>query len=148
MAFLVSQVGAHTAQVFAGKLVALDLLPNQVGVLRILQAQPCLSQRALSQRMALLPSQLVPLLDGLEARALVERRQDLIDRRRNALYLTAAGEAAMGAVDRLTQDLEDGLFKALSEQERETLGVLLRRVVDSEGLIPAVHPDYHVSQNP
>lgn len=142
VAFLTSQVGAHLARTFAAKLAPLALTPNHIGVMRFLLVQPSLSQRALSQRMQLLPSQLVPLLDELEGRGLVARSSDPADRRRNVLTLTEAGEAAMRAVELQTRVLEDEVFGALSPEERETLEAMMRRVVVAEGLLPGVHPNY------
>src|SRR5258708_37053916 len=90
-AFLVAQVGAHAAARFAERLSALGLSPSQAGILRILAASPGVSQRALAERLEILPSRLVALLGELEERGLLDRRDDPEDRRSHALPLSGQG---------------------------------------------------------
>ncbi|MEZ4321130.1 MAG: MarR family winged helix-turn-helix transcriptional regulator [Myxococcota bacterium] len=140
--FLVSQVGAHAAARFTEALAERGLEPTQVGILRILCARAPMNQRALSDLVGILPSQLVALLDTLEARGLVVRERDPDDRRANALYATEAGRAEMRAVEALTEVLDSSLFAGFSPDERSILVTLLERIVSAEGLHPAVHPAY------
>jgi len=86
-AFLLAQVGAHAASQFAVRLAALELVPPHAGILRILGAQPAITQQALAGALAMQPSRLVALVDELEARGLVERRENPDDRRRYELHL-------------------------------------------------------------
>jgi DNA-binding MarR family transcriptional regulator len=140
LAFLVSQVGAHAAGAFAEALTALDLRPMHAGILRILATGQPFTQRSLSARLGVLPSQLVGLIDALERRSLVERRRDAADRRNNHLSLTSAGLAAHHEIERLTVSLEQDLFATLSPAERATLLDLVSRVAAQRGLVAGVHP--------
>jgi DNA-binding MarR family transcriptional regulator len=147
VAFLLSQVGAHAAYVFEERLVALDLKPHLAGLLRMLEANPGLSQRELSELFGVFPSRLVLLLDELEKRHLVERRDDPADRRGYRVHLTSAGRGALTSIERLTRELEDDLCTSLSETERRTLTRLLRQIVSQQNITPAVHPAYRKLQH-
>ncbi len=66
----------------------------------------------LSRRLSLAPATLVPVIDALEAKGLVERGRDPLDRRRIPLYLTPAGEATL---DRLPLvDGDDSLVRSIA----------------------------------
>ena len=84
-AFLLAQLGAHAAEKFAERLSALGLRPAHAGTLRIINASSGISQQALSSMLGLPPSRLVLLVDELEERGLVERRNSSEDRRVYAL---------------------------------------------------------------
>ena len=142
VAFLLSQVGTHAAYVFEERLVALDLKPHLAGLLRMLAANPGLSQRELSEMFGVFPSRLVLLLDELEKRQLIERRDDPTDRRGYRVHLTSAGRGALASIERLTRELEDDLCTSLSETERRTLTRLLKQIVSQQNITPAVHPAY------
>src|ERR1700751_4490932 len=87
-AFLLSQLGAHAAARFAERLRALELLPADAGILRLLRMSSGISQQELSGRLKIHPSRLVAVLDNLERRGLVERRPNPEDRRLYSLHLT------------------------------------------------------------
>lgn len=139
-AFLLAQVGAHAAARFAERLVALNLAPQHAGVLRLLGTEGGISQRALADRLGLLPSRLVMLVDELEARGLVERRDDPRDRRSYALHLTEQGRAALADVGRVAREHGESLCAALSADEGRQLVTWLGRIADEQGLTPGVHP--------
>ena len=97
-AFLLAQLGAHATALFAERIAALDLTPPQAGFLRLVATEPGSSQQAIAGRLGIAPSRLVPIVDGLEERGLIERRRDPGDRRNHALYLTAEGGRFMGRI--------------------------------------------------
>jgi DNA-binding MarR family transcriptional regulator len=142
LAFLLSQVGAHSSARFAECLAPLEIAPAHVGILGVLRQADGLSQQALGERLGVFPSRLVGLLDELEARKLVERRPNPVDRRSYALYLTAQGREMVQAIDRVSRDHQAALCAALAEPERARLAKLLRRIADQQGLTPGVHPGY------
>jgi len=88
-----------------------------------------ISQRDLAGTLGLDPSQVVQLVDELAAAGLVERRPSPADRRAKLVVATERGHAARRAASgRASAAVRDRL-DALSEDERETLRLLLRRVV-------------------
>ena len=142
LAFLLAQVGAHAAMRFAERLAPLKLAPQHAGILRLIGATAGQSQRALGERLGILPSRLVALVDELEARGLVERRDDPDDRRSYALHLTEAGHAMLRDIGRIAREHGESLCAALSEEERQGLAALLTRIADEQGLVPGVHPGF------
>lgn len=144
VAFLVSQVGAHAAVAFAERLTALNLKPHDAGILRMLGGNGGITQQALSTLLGMFPSQLVALLDAMENRGLIERRNTPSDRRSYRLYLNKPGRKALTAIGRLTLQLEKDLFAALSKQEKKILQALLTRIVAQQGVTPGVHPAYRL----
>lgn len=142
VAFLLSQVGAHAAYAFEERLSAMELKPHHAGLLRMLGANPGLSQQELSDLFGVFPSRLVVLLDQLETRRLIERRDDPSDRRGHRLKLTNAGRKSLARIGELTRGLENDLCSSLSDAQRETLTGLLARIVAQQKITPAVHPAY------
>jgi DNA-binding MarR family transcriptional regulator len=142
LAFLLSQVGSHAAGRFAERLVPLGLVPPHVGILMVVARDDGLTQQALGEKLGVFPSRLVGLLDELEQRGLIERRDRPTDRRSYALHLTAAGRDALGQIQRVAGEHQESLCAALDASERERLADLLRRVADEQGLTPGVHPGF------
>ncbi len=141
-AFLLAQVGAHAAARFAERLSALKLLPADAGILRLVHASEGLSQQTLGARLRIAPSRLVALIDALEQRGLLERRDQPGDRRSYALYLTVRGREMLKDIGRIAREHEQALCAGLTEDERRHLSALLQRIADEQGLRPGVHPGY------
>lgn len=141
-AFLLAQIGAHAATQFGERLKSLRLARPHAGILRLMGLNPGLSQQELAGRLAILPSQLVALLDGLEEQGLIERRQDSADRRTYALHLTKSGRDVLEQIGRIAREHDDAICAALNAQERQQLNTLLSRIAEQQGLTPGVHPGY------
>jgi DNA-binding MarR family transcriptional regulator len=88
------------------------------------------------------PSRLVALVDELEQRGLVERRSSSEDRRAHALHLTRKGNDVVESIAKVVREHDNATCTALTSDERETLGALLRRIADQQGLTPGVHPGF------
>jgi DNA-binding MarR family transcriptional regulator len=141
-AWLLAQVGGHAAALFAARLFALGLAPAHAGILRVIAQEEGLSQRRLARQLGILPSRLVSLMDELQSRGLIERRDSAEDRRVYALYLTDQGRAALGEIGRLAREHDSVLCAAIGDEERKLLVDLLRRIADQQGLKPGVHPGF------
>jgi len=105
----------------------LGISPGRVGVLVLVDANPGLTQSRLAKAVELDRSTLVPVLDDLEQRGLLERRQG-IDRRTNGLWLTPLGKKFLARVKRRIVAHEQRLVGGLSAKEREQLVSLLARL--------------------
>ncbi len=141
-AFLLAPVGAHAAMQFAERLAPLKLTPAHAGALRVIQMSQGISQQALASNLGMVPSRLVVLVDELEERGLVERRDSPGDRRAHALYLTRKGADVFESIGKVARAHDDAVCAALTRDERETLGALLRRIAEQQGLTPGVHPGF------
>jgi DNA-binding MarR family transcriptional regulator len=142
VAFLLAQLGAHAAERFGERAAAVDFTRPQSGLLRLIGREPGQSQRAVAAQLGTPPSRLVALLDGLEARGLVERRRNPQDRRNHGLYLTGDGRAALARLSKVAAEHEAAITAPLSAAERTRLNALLVKLADGQGLTPGVHPGY------
>ncbi len=113
----------------------LGITPGRAGMLLLIEANAGLSQSRLAEAIGLDRSTLVPILDDLEKRELVER-QPGIDRRTNGLALTAAGRRFLGSLKRHVREHEDRIAARLTLSEREQLIGLLARLSDAGGGAP------------
>ncbi|MBJ6759921.1 MarR family transcriptional regulator [Myxococcaceae bacterium JPH2] len=139
-AFLLAQIGAHAASRFAENLGPTGLSPPQVGILRALGHGAGSSQHALAKRLSILPSRMVLLVDELEGRGLVERRDNPEDRRLYELHLSPRGRQTLESVGRIARAHDEAVCAALDERERGQLRALLLRIAEHQGLTPGVHP--------
>ncbi|MFI0470581.1 MarR family winged helix-turn-helix transcriptional regulator [Saccharopolyspora sp. 5N102] len=142
VSFLLTQLGAHATAKFAARVGELDLTPPQVGMLRMIAAQPGLSQQALAGNLGMLPSKVVTFVDELEGRGLITRTRSTRDRRVHELTLTEAGTELLGEVHAVAAEHEADFCQALDQDERARLKSLLERLANSHDLTPGVHPGY------
>src|SRR4051794_16285298 len=142
LAFLLSQVGAHSAARFAERLEPIGFKPYHAGILRAIRQADGLSQQALGERLGMYPSRLVALLDNLERRGLVDRRDSPADRRTYSLHLTESGREALEQIDRVAREHGLLLCAALDEAEQSQLAGLLGRIAAEQRLTPGVHPGF------
>jgi DNA-binding MarR family transcriptional regulator len=84
----------------------------------------------------------VVLIDALEQRRLVERRDHPTDRRSYALYLTDKGRDTFKVIGGVAREHQEALLTALTEGERAQLASLLLRVAEEQGLRRGVHPGF------
>ncbi|HLZ97543.1 MAG TPA: MarR family winged helix-turn-helix transcriptional regulator [Steroidobacteraceae bacterium] len=141
-AFLLAQIGAHAARLFAERIAGLGLTPAHAGIFRILSATPGMTQKELAAALGALPNRIVGLVDELQDKGLIERRVQAQDRRRHALQITEAGRKMNDALGAAARNHQAALLEALTEEERAQLASLLQRVADQQSLIPRVHPGY------
>ncbi len=117
----------------------IKLKAAQYWVLRLLRVREH-TLADLSRKLGLDPSTLVSVVDSLESKGLIQRVQDLRDRRRTPIKLTSAGADLLGQISQL--DDESALVKSLQlmgeEQSQQLLNLLSQFVMhlsDDEDLI-------------
>jgi DNA-binding MarR family transcriptional regulator len=106
------------------------LRPRHLIALSMLREHGALSQQALGEALSLDPSNVVGLLNDLEARGLITRQRDPADRRRHIVSLTPSGSAEVVTGSGQLTAVEDAVLSALSAAERAMLFDLLRRAAD------------------
>jgi MarR family 2-MHQ and catechol resistance regulon transcriptional repressor len=110
------------------RLVSAGLTPTQFGVLEAILHKGPLSQRDLSRKVLTSAGNMTDLVDKLEARGLVRRTRQKLDRRAVLVELTAAGGELIGPL--FTQHAGDiaAAMAALNGEELRQLGALLRKL--------------------
>jgi DNA-binding MarR family transcriptional regulator len=115
-------------QDFHRRFAAEDVRPVQFSVLLVLKHNPGLRATQVAFALGIKRTNFVPVLDGLEARGLAERRKVPGDRRASALFLTRSGAGLLARLERLQADQEAALAEQLGPGGRETLLCLLGRI--------------------
>lgn len=105
-----------------------DITPGLYGTLVLIDRNQGMSQSDLARALSLDRSTMVAVIDQLERRGLVQRLKDPGDRRRHALHLTAGGRSFLDRVRRRVGEHERTIAQDLSEQERQQLFTLLRKL--------------------
>jgi DNA-binding MarR family transcriptional regulator len=116
-------------------LAPFGLRPRHLVALTVLRDHGGSTQQALSTTLQIDRTNLVGLLNELEAERLIERRRSSEDRRRHIVELTEAGRELLAKAEFALATVEDDVLGRLDDDERETLYRLLQqatsdRVVD------------------
>jgi DNA-binding MarR family transcriptional regulator len=112
--------------------------PPCLGVLAVVEGRQPVSQREISDTLGLDASDVVGILDILEAASMVERRRDPADRRRHAVVLTERGETAARRVAALRAQAGDRVLAGLDDDERRQFVDLVERA--NANSAPHCHP--------
>jgi DNA-binding MarR family transcriptional regulator len=147
LSFLLSQVGARSAQLFAGRLAPLGVSPRAFGVLSNLAgAASETTQQQLADALGIHRNHMVGLIDELEAAGWVRRHRSTQDRRAFDVRLTRSGSALVSRITRLIPALDDEIGQGLSESERQTMIALLKQLAQTLELSPGIHPQLRSSR--
>jgi DNA-binding MarR family transcriptional regulator len=126
--FLLGYLGEKSRRSFIALLEPHGFHPREFGLMTVMAKRPGITQQELASLARVDPSSMVALLDDLERRGIAERRVDPEDRRRRSVYLTKKGEDAMRILQREARKAAKTFLEPLSEEERETLNALLRKL--------------------
>ena len=125
---LILRLGRAAAFRLGSALSALEMRPHEFAVLNGLAEAGPMSQGRLGASMRVHASNLVALIDGLEADGFVVRRRDPTDRRRYLVELTAGGRRRLEHARQAAAHAEEELLAPLNEAERKQLHEYLTRV--------------------
>ena len=106
-------------------LAPLGLRPRHLVALTVLRDGGDCTQQALAATLEMDGTNIVGLLNELEAENLIERRRSPEDRRRHVVELTDAGAQQLAKAEFALAAIEDEVLGALDESQRETLYNLL-----------------------
>jgi DNA-binding MarR family transcriptional regulator len=113
---------------FAKRMAKYDLRPADYSVITLINANPNITQKRLSQAINVSPPNLATLLDRLEERGLVMRQRNPNDKRSQTLVLTADGHSLCKKADKAVFELENDATSMLSDAERAELLRLLQKI--------------------
>jgi len=108
---------------FAAQLGELNLGFTQLAALYALADSGTMTISDMADTIGRSPSAVSRLVDSLEERQLVERRQDSEDRRLRTLALTSRGKAVLGRVDRARAEEFLAIVRPLATRERAVVGM-------------------------
>ena len=111
----------------------LEIRPVQLGILTVIGNNPGVRQSDLSTSLGIQRANLVPLLDALTGRGLIERTRLAADRRSHALRLTEAGKDLLRTAQRREAEFEAELSSLIGDTGRRRLIELLGKVELASG---------------
>ena len=126
LGYLLKHAWLRLAEATAPELAPFGIDGRELGVLTVLAGGDPLSQQEAARRLDVDRTTMVALIDGLEAKKLVERRPHPQDRRKNIVEPTAAGREVLRKATRVTGDIERRFLAPLSEADAERLKAWLR----------------------
>ncbi|SFR12678.1 MarR family winged helix-turn-helix transcriptional regulator [Poseidonocella sedimentorum] len=107
--------------------------PRAFSALSFVVQFPEITQSALARKLGIERSGLVAIVDDLERRGFLRRTAVPGDRRSHALVATHVGQAALRSAQDAVRAHEAALLAHMTEQEREMLITLLRKIRAREG---------------
>ena len=119
---------AQVLEELQASFTAEDMRPLPFAILVVLARNPGLRQIQVGFALGIQPTNLVPLIDGLEQRGLAERRVVPGDRRARGLFLTKLGAETLARLEARAAAHEARLAERLGPGGREQLLSLLRRL--------------------
>lgn len=126
--FRLRRVQNQLSRDFASATADRNLRSGLFSSLALIQANPGISQNALSKETALDKSVIVTIVDELERRGWATRERSKTDRRRHALFITGDGESYLNELFAILEHTEDSVLHQLSRAELHMLHELLDRM--------------------
>jgi DNA-binding MarR family transcriptional regulator len=118
-------------QAVSRRLRAHRLNPQRFWVLVNLMEAPGSSLRELARRLHMDEPTASRIVASLVRRKLISSRQDAVDRRRYNLELSSEGQKLTRTVAPIAKEVRRAVEAGFSDEEKQTLRRLLRRVVDN-----------------
>jgi DNA-binding MarR family transcriptional regulator len=128
LAHLVSRMRLRVESVLA----PFGLRQRHLVALTVLRDGGGSTQQALSTTLQIDSTNLVGLLNELEADKLIERRRSTEDRRRHIVEITTAGANLLAKVEFALAAVEDEVLDRLDDEQRETLYRLLQQATSAD----------------
>ena len=126
--YTITDVARLMRTVFERRVRALGLTRAQWLVIARVHRRPGLSQSEIADLLEIEKASAGRLIDRMQAKGWLERRDDSSDRRVNRLHLTKKAERIHGAIWPLAEATVDEALSDLSPEERRRLTGLMTRV--------------------
>ncbi len=125
VSFLLARANALSLSAGHAALAPFNLRVRSYSILALVVDDIRPSQRDIAEHLRLDPSQVVSLIDDLQARGLVKRDPDPLDRRTNVVVMTDEGRELFRSAHDAVRAAERDLHAHLSPDQRERLSELL-----------------------
>lgn len=128
IAFVTRTIRAHLRSEIAPLRADVGVAPGEIGVLRIIELNPGISQNDLASAVVIKKSAVTKVIRDLMSRQLVSREQVATDRRYNALTLTKEGQRLVRQLRQRVNALYDEWLSDFTTQEREQFFYLMNKL--------------------
>ena len=129
---LIMRIGMRAKSAVGAGLEGIGLSKYHYAVLAALEDDAPASQADLSRRTGIDRSDIVAVVNELEAREAIERMTDPADRRRNLITMTSAGGDLLDELQRIIDAAQEELLLHLDAGERAQLVRLLQRALGEQ----------------
>jgi len=136
LGYLLKHVQLRFSELTGSALAPFGITGRQVAVLRATDSPHPLAQGEIARRMGIDRTTMVALIDELQERDLVRRRQDPGDRRRNVVELTDAGRDVLRKAVQAAGEAERTFLGPLPPAEAEQFRNALRALLHAGRLSP------------
>lgn len=116
---------------FIAAVADLDLTQKQTATLWLINSNPGVPQVSVATALGMDRATMMAIIDRLQERDLVVRKQSNTDRRRQELYLTAVGQSTLRKAKARIAKHEQRFTSLFSAAELESLLSALRKVQDA-----------------
>jgi DNA-binding MarR family transcriptional regulator len=130
LGYLLKHVQMRYFELSSAALGPLGVNGREAAVLRAVDDTTPLSQGEIARKMDVDRTTMVALIDDLQEKGLVRRRQDPDDRRRNVVELTGTGRDTLRRAAALTARAEQDFLGPLSAADAARFKHLLRALLD------------------
>jgi DNA-binding MarR family transcriptional regulator len=134
LGFWLRTVSNHVSHAFAGKLAGKGVTVAEWVTMRALYGAAPTPPSRLAEAMGMTRGAITKLADRLIAKSLVVRRANRDDGRAQTLALTERGRALLPQLATLADRNDAEFFNCLSAAERETMTLLLQRLIAQGGM--------------
>ena len=129
LGYLLKHAQLQFFELTATMLAPIGINGQEAVVLRAIDGPEPLSQGEVARRMGIDRTTMVALIDELEHKGLVQRRQDPADRRKNVVALTGAGRDTLRRANQAGAEAERRFLSPLGAGEQETFRKALRALL-------------------
>jgi len=129
LGYLLKHAQLQFFELTATMLAPIGINGQEAVVLRAIDGPEPLSQGEVARRMGIDRTTMVALIDELEQKGLVQRRQDPADRRKNVVALTGTGRDALRRANQAGQEAERRFLSPLAPGEQEMFKKALRALL-------------------
>jgi len=135
LGYLMKHAYVRLAGLTGSALAPFGISGRECAVLIAIDERAPLSQQEVARRMGVDRTTMVALIDDLEGKGLVQRRQDPDDRRKNVVLLTEAGRTTLRGATAATEQAERRFLASLSGDRSVAFTAALHAVAfpDSHG---------------
>jgi DNA-binding MarR family transcriptional regulator len=117
LGYLIKHAHQRLTELTTRALEPLRISGRECAVLLVIDDRIPLSQQDVAQQLGVDRTTMVAILDELETKGFVERRQDREDRRRNVVAVTKHGRAVLQKAASATKDAEREFFASLTSAQ-------------------------------
>ncbi|WP_171056023.1 MarR family winged helix-turn-helix transcriptional regulator [Paenibacillus sinopodophylli] len=131
--FLLTRTSIANKKVLSRVLLPYDITPQQYGVLNRLSSNDGISQKQLSELVVRDQTSIGKVLDKLEKKELIVRKDDPSDRRAFLLYLTPRGRELSELLISHVEHIHDEATKGIPEDDIDVFISVINKLYDNLG---------------